>query len=228
VAGEIYTPTYLVHPETKRIVESKGLRIELDPVVAESEMRAYKREFLDKRPLGENQEITSKIQSVYRIRSRDHRNEHLMWTERQTFTDQLGNEVSFTRNFCGKFKIPKFDGKAKPDDEGKIKTDFTIKGWIELYEIPWNWENCKRIKELAEDEFTLQTYIQTEGSEDVYTIQPEDFDKWAKWSFESLIDYWYHPEKFGKQIKQEKKKDSPPEMTKNELFAKKEQKISAT
>jgi hypothetical protein len=205
-----------VHPETKRLLEEKGKKIQFDPVVAESEMRSYKTEFLDKRPLGDKTEVTSKIKNVSRVRTRDRRNEFLVWTEVQTFLDEFGIEVSFTRNYCGMYKIPKWKPRSVANERGGVKTEWDVVGWITLYEVPYTWENAKKMKEMAEDELHLQTYIETQDDEEVWTIKPDDFQKWAKWSYESLLEYCRFPQKFAKPL--DPVTGTVPKATKNELF----------
>lgn len=225
MVGKIYTPLYVVHPETERLLAERGKKQEFDPVVAQSEMRAYRDTFL--RVMNEQKidpkTVKSKIQNVTRMRSRDHRLEFLVWTERQTFLDNLKNEVGFTRNYCGIFKIPIWDTKTTADGQGGTKEVSTIKGWKTLYEVPFNEENVKRIKELADDPFTLQTYTATDQSEDdQWTIKPEDFDKWAEWPFHTLIEYARNPNKFlgNPNIESPNPFDKKiPEMSKNELFS---------
>ena len=192
----IYHPTYLIHPETKKILEKHGHKVEFDPVLATSEYRSYKSEFLDKRPNGEETPITAKVTTITRMRSADHRLQFLVWSERQTFIDNLKNEISRVRNYCGIYKMPKFKGTTVPDGQGSIKTDFEITGWNTLYEFPFNEANANALKAQAENPYTLQTYIQTDGNEEVWTLKPEDWDKWLKWDFEALLEYCRTPLKF--------------------------------
>jgi hypothetical protein len=223
MTGTIYSPLYLVHPETKRICDSYGIKMEWDPVHESSELRSYKERFLDKRPEGDKTVVTSKIIEATRMRSRDRRMEFLVWVERQTFIDALGNEVPFTRTYCGIYKIPKVRLKTVSDGQGGTKTAVDDYTWLTMYEVPFNEDNAKKVRELADDQFSLKTYIQTDGIEEIWTIEPKDFDKWAEWPFDALLEFARTPGKFLNSKEREEQilapyKQDPPATSKNELF----------
>lgn len=220
MAGEIYHPTYLIHPETKRILTQHGHKVEFDPVLSESEYRSYKREFLDKRPEGEETPIISKVTSITRMRSADHRFEFLVWNEKQHFIDSMKNEIPAARNYCGIYKTPKFRGTTTPDGEGGLKTVYDIVGWNTLFEIPFNPDNAKKLRAMADNEFELKTDIATYGNEaDQWTLKPEDWDKWLLWKFDALVHYCRTPLDF-KQGEQLSPLNTPaPDITKNERFS---------
>jgi hypothetical protein len=215
-----------VHPETERLCKEKGINnIEFDPVVKDAEMRSYRDQFLAKRPLGNETEITSKITHATRLRRRDRKNEFLVWTEEQSFVDGLQNVRTFSRNYCGKYMIPEFETKVVSDRQGGVKKESKIKRWIELYEVPWNEENARRIKELARDQFTLHTYLETEGVEQIWTVPVDDFEVWAKWPFDAAVKFCSNRKAFHSGDDAELSPMTPPlpEQTKNELFSKKAQ-----
>lgn len=204
MVGEIYHPLYLVHPDTQRAIDEKNktmlpadqIKIEFDPLLQPSEYRSYKSEFLDKRPMGDKTEVKATVFNITRMRSANHKLEFLTWSEHQTFNDNLGNEITAVRNYCGIYKVPKWKGHTVPDGQGSITTKFEITGWQTLYEIPFTEENAKALKDMADDPENIQTTIQTEGNELVWTVKPADWDKWATWDFNALLEFATTPHKF--------------------------------
>lgn len=185
----LYHPVYIIHEETKRICDKAGIKIEFDPTQPAAEYRRYLSDFLERRPEGDNTPITFKITECTRLRSKDRRNEFLIWTENQLFTDALKNEVTWKRRYCGIYKIPKIKWKTTGDGQGGTKTVVDDYSWLTLYEFPYNEENCNQVLAEAENPNEIQLNIQTEGSEEIWGFRGDQFEMWKDWPFNALLEF---------------------------------------